>query len=643
MPLPTLYQEYIHKTHYARWIPELGRREHWEESVERYVDFMVESALASPGHYKVTDPEREYLYSSYVNLRAVGSMRGLQTAGEAARRDNAAIYNCCAVAIDDQRAFDEALYLLMCGCGVGFSVERQFIRHLPEVPDHLFESLDTLVVEDSRRHWASSYRRLLAALWAGHIPKWDTSLVRKAGEPLKTFGGRASGPGPLEDLFRYTIEVYRGARGRRLTSLECHGLMCKIGEIVVAGGTRRSALISLSNPSDDRMRDAKSGDWRSMNPHYRMANNSAVWEDKPDAGRFMREWLALYESKSGERGIINRKALQAQAAREGRRDPTQVLFVNPCVEIGLRNGQMCNLSEVIARHDDDLESLMDKVRCATIFGTIQASITNFAYIRPKWRENCEEERLLGVSITGQMDHPVLQRTNKEAARWWHELADVYRATNTEWAEKLCINEAAAGRCQKPSGTVSQLANCGSGGHARKFRFGVRRTRESMLDPAAQVVKASGVPCEQDAYDQYSWVFEWPMESPPEAIVVEDQTAISQLERWRHVRNHWCDHNPSASIEIREDEWMEAGAWVYNHFDEVGGLAFFPAEEGGHSYTQLPFEATSEEEFKERVAKMPKEIHWENSTEKDDQTKGSREVACAGNACEVVGLGDHDRR
>jgi ribonucleoside-triphosphate reductase len=637
--LPSLYSEYIHQTRYARWSDELGRRETYEESVSRYLDFCFEQC-AKQG-YTMSYDELEFIRSALLKTEAMCSMRALMTAGPAANRDNIAIYNCTYIAVDDVRAFDETMYLLMCGTGVGFSVERQLVKKLPEVPDRLFDCADVLTVEDNRKSWASAYRRLLAMLYAGHIPTWDVSRLRPAGARLKTFGGRSSGPAPLIDLFRYTVDVFKGATGRQLTSIECHGLMCKIGDIVVAGGVRRSALISLSNPSDERMRDAKSGDWRSVNPHFELANNSAVWTEKPDMGRFMKEWVSLYESKSGERGIVNRQALVAQCERIGRKttyeDGTPIPFgVNPCGEIILRPQQCCNLTEIVARVDDTLEDLLRKAEMATIMGTIQSTCTDFDYVRPIWKKNCEEERLLGVGLTGEMDHPVLSLQNEESARWKEALAQRCDQVNEEWAEKLGINQSMAITTQKPSGTVSQLVDCASGGHARFAKYYVRRTRDSKMDPVAEVVRMAGVPCEQDNYKTENWVFDWPIKAPDGAVVTADLTAIDQLERWLHTKFNYTEHNPSCTIQVHEHEWLAVGAWVYEHFDEVGGLSFLPADPGGHGYTQLPYEEITQEEYERRVAEMPKSIDWSmlSAIEHEDSTTGSRELSCSAGSCDL---------
>lgn len=632
--LPTLYAEYIHQTRYARWNDDLGRRETWPETVGRYVSFIGEQA-ASCG-YEMTDEELSFIFDSIHQTEAMCSMRALMTAGAAARRDNVALFNCCAVALDDPRAFDETMYMLMCGCGVGFSVERQYIAKLPEVPDQIFKVDDVIVVDDSRKSWAASLRRLMAMLWAGHEPTWDLSRLRPAGTRLKTFGGRSSGPAPLEELLRHVVSIFRGATGRRLTSLECHSIMCKIGDIVVSGGVRRSAMISLSNPSDERIRDAKSGNWPKTDPHFALANNSAVWTDKPNAGRFMREWLALYDSKSGERGIVNRAALKRQVERTGRRDPNHDFFVNPCSEAILRSCGLCNLSEVVARAGDTYEDLERKVIAATIMGTIQSSCTDFDYLRPIWKKNADEERLLGVSITGEMDHPVLRRQDEESESWKQRLRQIVINVNVDWAGRLGINPSVATTLQKPSGTVSQLVDSSSGGHARFAPFYIRRTRDSKMDPVAEVVKMADVPCEQDAWKPENWVFSWPIRAPKGAVTTANLSALDQLERWLHTRTHWCEHTASATITVKEEEWVEVGAWVYRHFDEISGLSFLPMDADEHIYTQAPFEEITEEEYERRLAEMPEMIDWGllSQIEHEDSTTSAREIACSAGQCEL---------
>jgi ribonucleoside-triphosphate reductase len=640
--LPTLYQQYIHMGHYSRWRDDLRRRETWSETIGRASEFFVWLAANAPTSYEMSPIEVSFIEQSMLDLQAMCSARLLMTAGEAAKRDAAAIYNCTYVAVNDPRAFDEAMYLLMCGTGVGFSVERQEVKKLPEVPDRLYKSESMIVVDDNRRSWAASYRQLLAMLWAGHIPKWDVSRLRPAGSRLKTFGGRASGPAPLVDLFRFTVDTFKEATGRRLRSIECHSLMCKIGDIVVSGGVRRSALISLSNPSDERMRDAKSGDWRddASRKHFQLANNSAVWTEKPEIGRFMREWIALYESKSGERGIVNREALLRDAERIGRattyEDGTEIPFgVNPCGEISLRPAQMCNLTNIVVRATDTLDDLRRKATAATIMGTLQSTCTHFDYLRPIWRKNCEEERLLGVGLGGELDHPVFAERGELADEWKREIKLRCREVNADWADRLGIPRSASITCQKPDGNTSQLFDAASGGHARYARFYVRRVRCHELDPIADVIKASGVPWEKDVYKDENVVFAWPIKAPDGAVVKDDMTAIDQLERWLHTKTHYTEHNPSCTIEIGEHEWLGVGAWVYDHFDEVAGLSFLPSQ-GNHGYTQLPYEEVDADEYERLVASMPLSIDWNllAQIEHEDNTKGSRELACSANNCET---------
>lgn len=633
--LPTLYQQYIHQTRYARWRDDLGRRETWAESVDRYVAWASAQTLRHGLDISAAGVADE-LWNGIAGHRAMPSMRAFMTAGAALERDNVAGYNCAYVAIDHPRAFDESLYILMCGTGVGFSVERQFIARLPEVPDEIYPADDTIVVADSRKGWASAYRRLLALLWSGHAPKWDLSRLRPAGARLKTFGGRSAGPAPLDALFRYTVDVFMHARGRRLTSIDCHGLMCKIGDIVVSGGVRRSALISLSNPSDERMRDAKSGQWYDdpMRKHYQLANNSAAWTEKPDALRFLDEWTALVRSKSGERGIINRQALVDQVARFGRRDPGHEFGVNPCSEIILRSEEFCNLTEVVVRPSDTLWEFEEKVRIATILGTIQSTLTDFKYLRSSWKKNCEEERLLGVSITGQMDHGTLSGVSDESARWLNEGREVARQVNEEYAQLLGVEPSAAITCQKPSGTVSQLVDSASGGHRRHSPYYLRRTRDSKGDPAAEVVRMSGVPCEEDAMKPDNWVMTWPIKAPEGSRTREDERAVDQLRMWLHVNDNWCEHKPSVTITVREEEWVEVGAFVYEHFDKMSGVSFLPHSD--HIYQQPPYEAVTRAEYEAAAASMPEEIGWHllGELEVDDMTSSAKELACTAGACEI---------
>jgi ribonucleoside-diphosphate reductase alpha chain len=631
--LPTDYQAFIHTSRYARWLEEENRRETWGETVGRYIDNVVApkaDGVAKTG--EVGDIEQAIL-----DLEIMPSMRALMTAGPALERDNTAGYNCSYLPVDDPKSFDEAMFILLCGTGVGFSVERQYIQKLPEVPDQLFVAEDVIVVHDSKEGWAKSFRKLVAMLYAGEIPTWDTSKVRKAGAKLKTFGGRASGPAPLEDLFRFTVAMFKGAQGRKLSSIECHDLMCKIGEVVVVGGVRRSAMISLSNLSDDRMRHAKSGNWWEGQGQRALANNSVAYTEKPDMETFMREWLSLVESKSGERGIFSRPASKKQANKSGRRNADYDFGTNPCSEIILRPYQFCNLTEVVVRATDTLEDLERKVTLATILGTIQSTYTHFPYLRKIWQKNTEEERLLGVSLTGIMDNKLLGPTNAGLDKTLKRLKDVAVATNAELAERLGIPASAAITCVKPSGTVSQLVDSASGIHARHSAYYIRTVRGDNKDPLTQFMKDQGIPSEPDVMKPDSTtVFSFPQKSPQGAITRNDMTAIEQLELWLVYQRHWCEHKPSVTVTVREQEWMEVGAWVYKHFDEVSGVSFLPHSD--HTYQQAPYQDCSEREYLDALAMMPERIDWTKLSdyEKEDMTKSAQTFACVG-SCEIVDL------
>jgi len=559
------------------------------------------------------------------------------TAGAAAERDNTCMYNCSYLAVDDLKSFDEAMFILLCGTGVGFSVERQSISKLPEVPE-LFDSETNIVVKDSKEGWAKSLRQLIALLYSGEIPTWDVSKVRPAGAPLKTFGGRASGPAPLVDLFNFTIATFKKAAGRKLSSVECHDIMCKIGEVVVVGGVRRSAMISLSNLSDNRMRSAKSGAWWENNPQRALANNSVSYTEKPDNLSFMKEWLALVESGSGERGIFNREASKKQAALNGRRDADYEFGTNPCSEIILRPSQFCNLTECVVRATDTIETLSEKVRLATILGTIQSSFTKFPYLRKQWTDNTEEERLLGVSLTGIMDNPLMTLKNKGLDKTLAHLKEVAVATNAEWADRLGIPVAAAISCVKPSGTVSQLVDSASGIHARHSPYYIRTVRGDNKDPLTQFMKDQGIPNEPDAFkpDQTT-VFSFPMKAPDGAVCTKDMTAIEQLEMWLMYQRNWCEHKPSVTINVKSEEWLEVGAFVYKHFDEMSGVSFLPFNE--HTYQQAPYQDCGKSDYDMLKSVMPKSIDWTKLSEyeSEDNTSGSQTLACSGDSCEIVDL------
>jgi ribonucleoside-diphosphate reductase alpha chain len=625
----TDYMSFIHTSRYARWLDKENRRENWAETVSRYLTNVV---VPKTRDEIVLDDLEEAI----LNLEIMPSMRAVMTAGPALERDNTAGYNCSYLPVDDPKSFDEAMFILLCGTGVGFSVERQYISKLPEVPEQLFASDDVIVVHDSKEGWAKSLRKLIAMLYAGEIPKWDVSKVRPAGAKLKTFGGRASGPAPLVELFQYTIEKFKGAAGRRLSSIECHDIMCKIGEVVVVGGVRRSAMISLSNLSDDRMRHAKSGMWWEGNAQRALANNSVAYTEKPDMETFMREWLSLVESKSGERGIFSRQASKKQAGKNGRRDANQDFGTNPCSEIILRPYQFCNLTEVVVRATDTLKDLERKVKLATILGTIQSTYTHFPYLRKIWQKNTEEERLLGVSLTGIMDNVLLTGGGLLANTLEH-LKNVAVSTNADWAERLGVPASAAITCVKPSGTVSQLVDSASGIHARHSDYYIRTVRGDNKDPLTQFMKDQGIPSEPCVIKpETTTVFSFPQKSPEGAITRNDMTAIEQLELWLVYQRHWCEHKPSVTVTVRDNEWMEVGAWVYKYFDEVSGVSFLPHSD--HSYQQAPYQEVNQREYELLLAIMPPKIDWAKLSEyeTEDTSKGSQTFACVGN-CEVVDL------
>lgn len=632
--LPTDYQSFIGTSRYARWLDNEKRRESWDETVDRYVDNVVKP--------KLEDLELVLeIRNAILNLEVAPSMRALMTAGAALNRDNTCAYNCSYLPVDDPRSFDEAMFILLCGTGVGFSVERQFIDKLPAIPETLFKVDDTILVADSKEGWATSLRELIAFLYSGKIPNWDISRVRKAGAKLKTFGGRASGPGPLVELFNFVIAIFANAKGRKLNSLECHDIMCKIGEVVVVGGVRRSAMISLSNLSDNRMRYAKSGQWWENAAHRALSNNSVSYTEKPDEESFMREWLALMESKSGERGIFNRQASKKQAGKNGRRNSDFEFGTNPCSEIILRPYQFCNLTEVVVRAGDTFESLKRKVRLATILGTIQATYTYFPYLRDIWRQNTEEERLLGVSLTGIMDNDFFggKGIGKGLIPTLEDLKNVAVETNKEFAERLGIPSSAAITCVKPSGTVSQLVDSASGIHPRHSPYYIRTVRGDNKDPLTKFMIAQGIPSEPDVMKpQATTVFSFPVKSPDGAITRENLTAIQQLELWLIYQRYWCEHKPSITVNVREGEWLEVGAWVYKHFDEVSGISFLPYSD--HTYQQAPYQEVDKDTYEKALALMPSKIDWSllSDFEKKDNTVSSQTFACTGDICEIVDVG-----
>ena len=629
--LPTDYQSFIHTSRYARWLDDEGRRESWSETVERYMDNLVRPVAGNDSYVN-------QIRDAILSLEVMPSMRAMMTAGPALTRDNTAGYNCSYLPVDDPKSFDEAMFILLCGTGVGFSVERQYISKLPEVPDAIFNSETTIVVKDSKEGWAKAYRQLLALLWSGEVPRWDVSKVRPAGARLKTFGGRASGPAPLVELFQFTINKFLEARGRKLSSIECHDIMCKIGEVVVVGGVRRSAMISLSNLSDDRMRHAKSGQWWENNGQRALANNSVSYTEKPDAETFMREWTALIESKSGERGIFNRVASVKQAGKNGRRDTNYEFGTNPCSEIILRPYQFCNLTECVIRATDTIEDLERKVRLATILGTIQSTYTKFPYLRKVWQKNTEEERLLGVSLTGIMDNPLTTTSNHGLEKTLEHLKNVAISTNAEWAERLGIPVAAAITCVKPSGTVSQLVDSASGIHARHSPYYIRTVRGDNKDPLTQFMIDQGIPNEPDVMKPDSTtVFSFPVKSPAGSVTRNDMSAIEQLELWLAYQRGWCEHKPSVTISVRDCEWVEVGAFVYKHFDEMSGVSFLPHSD--HTYQQAPYQDCGKSDYEMLLSIMPDSVDWSKLSEyeQEDNTSGSQTLACSGDSCEIVDL------
>lgn len=620
------YQEFIHKSRYARWMPEEKRRETWPETVSRYVDFWIRR-----GQLNVSDSKK--VWEAIHNLNVMPSMRCMMTAGEALDKDNVAGFNCSYLHIDHPRSFDELMYVLMCGTGVGFSVERNFINKLPVVAETFHATETTIVVADSKIGWASAFRELISLLYAGKLPNVNYSKIRPAGARLKIFGGRASGPDPLEDLFNFCSTLFQKAAGRKLTSIECHDVCCKVADIVVVGGVRRSALISLSNLSDQRMARAKSGEWWESEGQRRLANNSVAYTEKPDFEAFLSEMQTMYESKAGERGIFSRIAAQKIAARNGRRDSEQDFGTNPCSEIILRSNQFCNLSEIVVRPDDTLTSLKGKARIATIIGTLQATLTDFRYLRASWKKNTEEEALLGVSLTGIMDHSILGRHSDQLEQWLEELRNVTIETNKEWSAKLGVNPSTAITCVKPSGTVSQLVDSASGIHPRFSKHYIRRVRSDKKDPLAIFMSETGFPVEQDVMSEQSAIFSFPTKSPDNSITVEQVGAMEQLQLWKTYQNFWCEHKPSITVYYTDDEFLEVAQWIWKNFDLCSGVSLLPYSD--HVYKQAPYENINATQYQELLEQMP-DVDWNDleNYEQEDNTVGSQELACVGGACEL---------
>ena len=630
----TPYATYIAKSRYSRFLDDKGRREHWPETVTRYFNFM-EKHLKDKHQYTLSPALRHELEEAVTNLEVMPSMRSIMTAGEALERQNIAGYNCSYLPIDDPKAFDEAMYILLCGTGVGFSVEQKYVNKLPEIPEKLYDSNTTIVVKDSKEGWAKALRQIIALLYAGEIPKWDVSAVRPAGTRLKTFGGRASGPEPLVELFKYVIAKFKGAVGRKLHTIECHDILCKIGEVVVVGGVRRSAMISLSDLGDDRMAHAKAGNWWDGNGQRALANNSAVYEVKPDVGQFMREWSNIYESHSGERGIFNRYASELQAEKNGRRSLGKEWGTNPCSEIILRPYQFCNLSSVIVRNGDDMDRLRNKVRLATILGTFQSTMTHFPYLRKIWQTNTEEERLLGVSMTGILDNPLLNSAyDLDLPKRLEELKNVAIDTNARMANDLGIPVSAAITCVKPEGTVSQLTGTASGIHPQHSQYYIRRVRSDNKDPLTNFLKSQGFPSEPCVMKPDSTtVFSFPQKVGEGAVLREDLSAIEHLDLWLVFQKHWCEHKPSVTISVNENEWPKVGAWTWDHFDEVTGVSYLPYD--GGTYRQAPYEEITAGEYLQMALSMPEDIDWDAFIEGTDNVEGAQMLSCTAGACEIA--------
>ena len=620
----SIYEDYIHKSRYARYLPLEQRRETWSETVTRYLDYFANRGALDPDTYAE-------LYQAIFNKEVMPSMRALMTAGAALDRDHVAGFNCSYMTIDHPKAFDEMMYVLMCGTGVGFSVERQYVSKLPEVAEELHDTDTCIHVADSKIGWAKSFRELVYLLYSGQVPTWDVSKVRAAGEPLNTFGGRASGPEPLVDLFKFTVGLFKGAAGRKLSSIEAHDMCCKIAQIVVVGGVRRSALISLSNLTDDRLRRSKHGQWWDTEPQRGLANNSACYTEKPDFEAFINEWSSLYESRSGERGFFSRVASQKQAAKNGRRDAGHEFGTNPCSEIILRPSQLCNLSECVVRWDDTHDTLKKKVCLATILGTLQATLTDFRYLRKKWSDNTAEEALLGVSLTGILDNKRMGTVGPALARELEDLKNETVRVNKEWAERLGINQSTAITCVKPSGTVSQLVNSASGIHGRFSSYYIRRVRADSRDPLCAVLEAAGVPVEDDVMSPSTKVFSFPQKAPSGSTIASEQTGMEQLHLWDMYQRNWCEHKPSITVYYRDSDFLEIGNWLFNNFDDASGLSFLPISE--HTYQQAPYEAISKAKYQELVKAMPKTMNWD-ITEASDVTEGAQTLACVVGACEI---------
>ena len=630
--------EFVYLRTYARWIEHEGRRETWIETIDRYLSFMRENLGE-----KLTKEDYSELRQALLKQEVMPSMRLLQFAGDAARKTNVCAYNCSYIAPSCVEDFGEVMYVSMCGTGVGFSVESQNVEALPQIEYQGGEKLATHIVADSKEGWCDALVLGMNTWYQGKDIEFDYSKLRPAGARLKTFGGKSSGPEPLQALLDFTRSKILSRQGRRLTNINVHDILCKIGEIVVAGGVRRSAMISLSDLDDEKMRHAKDGQFYMLQPQRSIANNSAVYLEKPTQEVFLSEWLALVKSGSGERGIFNRGSLietlpkrrvdllKEKGLIHGDRI-TGIIGTNPCAEIILQSKQFCNLSEVVARSDDDEKSLLRKIRLATLLGTYQASLTYFPYLSKAWQDNCEKERLLGVSITGQWDCQAVRDNNV-----LDKLKQAAIDANKEYAKRFNVNASTCITCVKPSGTVSQTVDSSSGMHPRHAPFYIRRIRISASDALFKMLKKQGVPYHpevgQSEMDATTFVLDFPVKAPTNAVCKDNLTALEQLEHWRLVKENYTEHNPSVTISVGEDEWLQVANWVYQHWDIIGGLSFLPRFD--HVYQLAPYEAITEEEYN-ALLKRFEQLDFAQlfAYEHSDTTEVKRELACVGGACEI---------
>lgn len=624
----TPFQSFIFISRYSRWLPSHNRRESWDECVDRWWNYFTDKVP--------TLAERPDVKEAILNLEVLPSMRSLMTAGIALDHDNTCLYNCSYLPIESVDSFAELFVILMNGTGTGYSVERQYTDKLPTVANKIVKNFDkVIVVEDSKEGWGNALKTLFNDLYSGKHPKWDLSKVRPSGARLKTFGGRASGPAPLDNLFKFLVKVFYNAQGRKLSALECHDTCCAIANAVIVGGVRRSAMISLSDLGDREIAMCKSGAWWEQAGFRSYANNSAVYRGKPPMGQFLEEWTSLYNSHSGERGMINRRALQEQAVKWGREKNCEY-GTNPCAEIILKPFEFCNLSTVVVRTDDTAASLKKKVELATIIGTVQSTFVKFPYLRPEWKKNCEEERLLGVSMTGIFDNKLTSglEGKPKLVRLLENLRDHATATNLKWAEKLGINPSKSITCVKPEGTTSCLVDSASGLHPRYADYYFRRIRLDKKDPLYNLMKDQGVPCEDDVINPTSTaVFTFAMKAPRGTVTTEDLRALDHLDLWKTYQEHYCHHKPSVTVNYKDSEFLEVGNWLWENFDMATGIAFLPGGDN-HTYAQAPFEQIDSATY----AAHPKvKVNFNDlmKYESEDNTEVGKEFACSAGGCQIV--------